>query len=294
MENEYESYDDDFDTDFESGIPESPSGSDDALGNTESELDQVVRLLSGEDIDTSGSEAKRNREFSTTNIGADGKRDFSSQSDSVEQASSSESGSKQQHIYGSQIEQMASTAQSEWHDAHREAQRLQDMFESGQLSAEDHHRLSYQQGQRAAAAKEMAYQTRIHELEHGSAIEHNRKMLETELGEDFGADKLHMTMSDMVEFARKSGISDDVLRGVETVEEAGFIYRAMKNQNELQRAQLELKAARQMLKKQNAQLKGRRVKQSKDANVGQRNRDTIEQVADLLAQSGHGHTGRKR
>ena len=44
-----------------------------------------------------------------------------------------------------------------------------------------------------------------------------------------------------------------------------------------------------MLKKQNAQSAGR-MKQHKDANVGQKNRDTIDQVADLPAMNGHGHT----
>ena len=174
----------------------------------------------------------------------------------------------------------------EWNAAHKEAQRLQDLFESGQLSAEDHYRLSYEQGQRAAAAKEQAMMGRIQELEHHEQRREQWGKLEAELGKDFREDMINVTLSDMVDFARKKGLDDDLLRGVETVEEAGFIYNAMKNESELQKAKLELKAARQMLKKQNAQLKGRRMKQHKDANVGQRNRDTIDDVVALLESEG--------
>lgn len=284
---------DDYSDDFDSGIDSADDvGSINEQQETADTVDLVAKLISGEDIsdeETAAAKSRnRGRETMSRSVDSSGRPDYNT--DTLADRERGDSEQKQQHVYSSQIQEMADTAQSEWNAAHKEAERLQELFESGQLSAEDHHRLSYEQGQRAAAAKEMAYQTRIHELEHGNAMETNRKMLETELGEDFSADKMTSTMQDMIEFARKNGISDDVLRGVETVEEAGFIYNAMKNESELQKAKLELKAARQMLKKQNAQLKGRRAKQHKDASVGQKNRDTIDQVADLLAELGHGRT----
>ena len=253
-----------------------------------------MRLINGEDIDTGGSEAKRTREFSTTNIGADGRRDFSSQSDAPAPAQQ-QAPAEPQTIYGQQVMQVKETAQRVWDDAHREAQRLQDMFESGQLSAEDHYRLSYEQGVKANSAKEAMYQATIQELQYGNQQEQVHKQLEDALGaEVWGKDTRQQTMQDMVDWARSKNLPDDLLMSIDSVDEAKTLYEAFNNERELQNTKLELKAARQMLKKQNAQLKGRRMKQHKDANVGQKNRDTIDQVADLLAMNGHGHTGRKR
>ena len=122
MENEnYESFEGDFEgfeDDYESGIPESPSDERDALTSGEDELSQIVRLINGEDIDTGGSEAKRTREFSTTNIGADGRRDFSSQSDAPAPAQQ-QAPAEPQTIYGQQVMQVKETAQRVWDDAHR-------------------------------------------------------------------------------------------------------------------------------------------------------------------------------
>jgi hypothetical protein len=90
------------------------------------------------------------------------------------------------------------------------------------------------------------------------------------------------TMKDLVEFGRSQGLGDDLLASVENEKEAAAIYRAMKNEKELETTKLELKAAKAMLKKQHAELKGRRVKQQKDGSIGQKNADTIDQVARLL------------
>lgn len=288
----YESYDDDFDSGIDSA--DDVGSYNNAEAATADTTDLVARLISGEDISEEETESVKSRNsgrvMTSRSVDGDGRPDWGTDSRSQGDDGGSDKPDVNNTIYHQQVQQQGAYAASEWQSAHQEAQRLQDMFESGQLSAEDHHRLSYEQGQRAAAAKEGMYMARIQELEHGQQRQAQMKLLETELGADFAPDKVTTTMHDMVDFARKNGISDDVLQGVETVQEAKFIYDAMKNQSELERAQIELKAARQMLKKQNQALKGRRLKQHKDANVGQKNRDTIDEVAELLAELGHGRT----
>lgn len=282
MENEnYESYDDDFDTDYESGVPENDSDHEDSLLSGESEIDQVARLLAGEDIDTSGAQPKRNRELGSVAIGSDGKRDFSSQSDTPV-AEPKQGSNENQTIYSQQVREAQQTAASEWEGAHKENERLNDLFASGQLSAEDHYRLTHEQGVRASQAKELMMTARIRELEHEQQKASVIQSL-ADLGDEFSPERIDDTFRSIVDHAKSKGISEEVLAGVENRQELEFLYNAMQNEKKLQAAEMELKAARAMLRKQSKQLKGRREKQTRDASVGVKNRDTLDQVMEILA-----------
>jgi hypothetical protein len=296
MENEYDSYDDggDFDSDFDlGGEVESDGGVPDTA---EGEIDAIAALISGDSEkadalvsqrEKTGGGSKTSRQ--SINLDANGHKVWHSSAPEPEP----EAPEEPETIYPSEVQQAGQHAVSEWQAAHDENERLNDLFSSGQLSAQDHYRLTMEQGQRAAQAKEMMYQTRIAELQHGAQRDDVHRRLEAELGSDvWGPETRMQTMKDLVEFGRSQGLGDDLLASVENEKEAAAIYRAMKNEKELETTKLELKAAKAMLKKQHAELKGRRVKQSKDASIGKRNADAVDQVAALLAE--HGVDGGRR
>lgn len=282
---------DDYESDFDSGFDADDGGVPDTV---ESELDAIADLLGGNSEKADALAAQREKTGARSkvsrqsiNLDSHGHKVFHESSAAPEPKAE-----ERETIYSSQVREAQDTATQMWEQAHRENQRLTELYESGQLSHSDYMSQTHALGVQAGQAKAMAMQARIAELEHGQQKEAQHKALEARLGEAWSPENRQQTMKDMVDWATRAGVSIETLAAVETEDEAMAIYKAMKNEKELEATKLELKAARAMLKKQSQQLKGRRRKMSKDASTGMRNADAIDQVSQLLAE--HGITGGRR
>lgn len=288
MENEnYESYDDDFDTDYESGVPEGNTDTENVGDRSMSEVDAVADLLMGGD--GSGHTPKENDSgFRSRDLDSHGRVDHGDTKQEAPQQTS-------QTIYSQQVAEQMTSAADTWDKAHKQNARLDEMLKNNEISQEDHFAATHQLGQLAASAKEQMYQARIAQLEHGSQREAQFKELES-LGEDFSPEKRDDTLRAIVNYASERGISHDVLSGVETKQEAEFLYNAMKNEQTVKELKLQLAGKSQKLREANRALgKGRHTAQ-KSSQLGTRSgTDTqIEQVMQILAGADAPKGGRRR
>lgn len=287
---DFDNYDEGLDTEVEETTPRNEGQS------TADTTDLVAQLLrdadSVSDEDIAAHKERNPRGYGDTSRSVDSLTGRADYSESAAAESAPKQSEQPQTLRAQEVTAQKAQAASEWEAAHKEAQLLREAFESGQISAEDHYRLSYEQGVRANKAQQAMMMTRISELEYEQQKAFVLSQL-SDLGDDFAPERIEDTFKSIVEHASSKGISPHTLAGVENKDEVSFLYNSMQNEKKLQAAEMELKAARAMLKKQNAQLKGRRLKQGKDAQTGTRNRDTVEQVADLLAKSGITSRGRR-
>jgi len=293
----YESYDDDFGGNEDFDPSEGRTESDDTMDQTEA----VAAILRGEDLDPQTEatmKSRKNREWSSRPLDGWGNTDWSDGGKRESQAGQ-QADPVQDTIYASQVREAQSHAQSEWDAAHAENERLNDLFASGQMSAEEHYRLTLAQGQRAGAAKEMMYQSTIAELMHGRQLDEQNKALEKALGDAWKPENRQQTTRDLIDWAEKSGLSRETLANVETEAEAMAIYNAMKNEKELEATKLELKAARQMLKKQHQELGRGRKRAAKSHNMGNRHGGSVqeaqlESIVDILNGAASSKKGGRR
>ena len=286
---EYESYDDDFDggdididTSNDMGVPE--SAQENATDRSVSEVEAVMDILQGGD--GKGYKAKPNDSgMRSRDLDANGNPDYSRGGTSTETAQEAPIGSAT--IYSQEVKGEMQDLAQQWDQVNANNRRADEMLRNGDITPEQHHQITFELGQHAGAMQRRAYELRIMELEHGAQLDAQHKELES-LGEDFSPDRRTDTMKAMVDFARENGIGDDVLRGVETKDEAKFIYDAMKNAQKVKELELRLAGKSQKLREANRALgKGRRTGQrASQTGAVDKQSAMIDQVAALLRGEG--------
>ena len=128
----YDDYESDFDSSFDAddgGVPDTAEG----------ELDAIASLISGDSSKADALAAQREKTGETSktsraaiDVDSHGRRDYGGSDPAPQQQPER----KHETIYGHQVEQAKSHAQSEWQAAHAENDRLQRMYEEGQIDAQ--------------------------------------------------------------------------------------------------------------------------------------------------------------
>jgi hypothetical protein len=286
----FESYEDDFDTDFDSGVPEGNDEVIDARTETSSVNDRVTDLLLGGSGDLGeGETPTKGRDFQTRDLDAHGRIDHG---DTKQEAPQQQETS--QTIRAGAVSQAQQEALNTWNEAHKNNERLDEMLRNGEIDQKTHYEASFQLGQIAANAKEQLYMSRIAELEHSNQLHGEYRKLES-LGEDWSPENRKATMKGIVDFALQRGIDPETLAGVESASEAEFLYRAWKDSETAERQRLELASLKQRNRELTRQMKGRQRKAQKSSQLGTRSgtEQTIEQVMDILANAGAPKGGRR-
>ena len=289
-------YADDYAGDYESGVPEGDKEVD-ALKSGEDQLDMVARLISGEDVDTSEVKPNRNNVMSSRSIGADGKPDYSSQSESLGEPKQKESPlTEQETLYSTQHNERREQIQQAEQWIVNERVKAQAAYERGDMTYEEFQQREFQMG---SAYGELTMHAKDWEIEKYK-LERQRdqayKQLEDRLGDRWSPENRHETGLEAAKFLQDRGIDSSLVADIEEPAIVATVVEAMDaiKQSETMKDEIAgLKAQVRRLKKARGEGRARGQRASQAGVTGDKQTDMINEVAALLAGESNRNGGRR-
>ena len=291
MENDYDNFTDDsadFDDGFDLGNEiETDDGVEDTV---EGEIDAVADLLMGDSEKADALAAQRERTGAASkssrqsiNLDANGHKVWhqSSAPEHESKAQGSEYG-----LVGNDITNTMNQSQAQWNEALKQNARLEQMYQNGEITHQEFEHYSRQWGMQAGIARSNAMMAQIQSYEYEKQRERAYGQLQQNLGDDFSPAKRDDTLRAVAKWMSSQGLSNDYLREVDDPAIVATAYNAMKAIENDKAQRLELAAYKQKVRELNKKLGVRQKKQRKDASIGKRNADAIDQVARLLSDNG--------
>ena len=171
---------DDYDDDYESGVPENDEGVTDSAERTMDEQEAVMAILSGKDpgdykakANDSGTRV-RDVDGSGNVVDRRGDRSAPAQEEGIHE--------KSEILYQDQINEAKHYAQAQWDQATQAYAKLQQDLQSGEIDLDTFNQQSYALGQAAGQARQMAYESELA----GYRIREQRDQAHAELTEVLG------------------------------------------------------------------------------------------------------------
>lgn len=186
-------------------------------------------------------------------------------------------------LYQGEIDQQKEIAESAFHEAHKNNQQLQEMFEQGLIDEQKFQELTHAEGVKAGQAMFQMQQAELMGYKIKEQREDSHAQLAEVLGDAWGSNEARAKTVEMVQgYIKEMDIPSDVLSEIEEPSVVRALVEAAQNHTTVSDQKDEIARLKGQVRRLSKAVKGRKEKQVRDASRGVKNEDTIEQVARLL------------
>lgn len=187
-------------------------------------------------------------------------------------------------IYSHQINEAKENAQNIYNEAHKNNQQLTQMFEEGLIDEVKYNELTHAEGVKAGRAMFEMQQAELMTYKMKEQHADAQKELTEILGDEvWGTPEARQDTIGLVQaFVKEVGIDPQILMEIEDVPVARAFVEAAKNHTLVSEQKDEIARLKGQVRRLSKAVKTKKEKQHRDARLGRRNDDTLDEVAKLL------------